>query len=99
MTMLQRLLAAATLMACAVAWGDAEASKAKRDLRERYAFQRENPCPVNGAKYGPCPGYVIDHVEPLCAAGPDKRANMQWLTVAAHREKSRVDRARCRAGK
>lgn len=59
-------------------------------------FKRHNPCPVNGAKRGPCPGYEVDHVEPLCAGGPDIPANMQWLTRDAHRAKTRVDVMRCR---
>lgn len=59
-------------------------------------FKRGNPCPVNGARRGPCPGHQVDHVEPLCAGGADAAHNMQWLTVAAHKQKTRFDVMRCR---
>ena len=44
---------------------------AERSRAERAAFQRANPCPVNGARAGPCPGWQIDHIQPLCAHGRD----------------------------
>lgn len=59
-------------------------------------FKRQNPCPINSARRGPCPGYEVDHIEPLCAGGPDAPANMQWLTRQEHREKTRLDVMRCR---
>lgn len=68
----------------------------QRSAAERAAFQRQNACPATGRHRGPCPGWEIDHVRPLCAGGPDRRENMQWLGVAAHREKSRADRRLCR---
>lgn len=49
--------------------------KAKRD------FKAHNPCPSTGKPRGACPGYVIDHVVPLCAGGKDARGNMQWQNV------------------
>lgn len=30
-------------------------------------FKRQNPCPINSARRGPCPGYEVDHIGPLCA--------------------------------
>lgn len=45
---------------------------------------------------GACPGYEVDHIQPLCAVGPDTRANMPWLSVAAHRVKTRQDLLVCR---
>ena len=33
------------------------------------------------------PGYVIDHVKPLCHGGPDDVANMQWQTRAEAKAK------------
>ena len=41
------------------------------------------------------PGYVIDHVVPLCAGGADAPSNMQWQTVEAARIKDRQERAEC----
>jgi hypothetical protein len=87
----------ALLAAALLGWAlTAEASKVKRSGKERYQFQRANPCPVNGAQRGPCPGYVIDHVVALCEGGPDLRTNMQWLTVEAAREKDAAMLKRCR---
>ncbi len=63
------------------------------------AFKRANPCPMNQATRGACPGYEVDHVEPLCAGGPDTPANMQWLTHHEHRQKTRHDVVRCRRAK
>jgi len=34
-------------------------------------FQKEHPCPSTGRKWGACPGYVRDHIKPLCAGGAD----------------------------
>jgi hypothetical protein len=42
-----------------------------RDSGVRKAFQRGHPCPSTGRKTGACPGYVVDHIRPLCAGGPD----------------------------
>jgi hypothetical protein len=49
---------------------------AKRD------FVAAHPCPSTGShKVRNCPGYVIDHVNPLCAGRPDAASNMQRQTV------------------
>lgn len=70
---------------------------APRSSAERAAFVRHNPCPATGLRRGSCPGWEVDHVVALCAGGTDSRANMQWLTVQEHREKTRHDRRTCRA--
>lgn len=44
-------------------------------------------------------GYVVDHILPLCAGGPDVRTNMQWQERAASYQKDRYERALCRAMK
>lgn len=62
-------------------------------------FKRANPCPVNGATRGPCPGHQVDHIEPLCSGGPDTAANMQWLTIQDHKDKTRFDVMICRQRK
>lgn len=91
LTALVALLAGAGFLASL-----ADASTMKRSSTERYRFQRDNPCPANGAQRGKCLGYVIDHVVPLCELGADHRSNMQWLTIAEHREKNRAELERCR---
>ena len=83
---------------------EAPACVIKRDLdgrihrseRVRRHFQRLNPCPSNGRTAGACPGYVKDHVIPLCACGSDSVANLQWQTVADAKEKDRLERAQCK---
>ena len=41
------------------------------------------------------PGYVVDHIVPLCAGGADAPSNMQWQTVDAAKVKDRQERATC----
>lgn len=71
-------------------------ARTHRSHAELHAFQREHPCPSTGRHRGSCPGYVIDHVNPLCAGGPDRRDNMQWQTVADAKVKDRGERRLCR---
>lgn len=81
-------------MVCLVLTATAEA----RDLKQRYAFRKENPCPVTGKARGACQGYVVDHITPLCAGGPDLPSNMQWQTVEDAKKKDLVEIAHCRRG-
>jgi hypothetical protein len=70
---------------------NARSHAAKRD------FVAANPCPsTRSHKVRNCPGYIIDHVNRLCAGGPDAASNMQWQTVRAARVKDRQERAMCR---
>lgn len=59
-------------------------------------FKRAHPCPATAQARGPCPGYVVDHVVPLCAGGADAPGNMQWQTTEDARAKDREERAQCR---
>jgi hypothetical protein len=61
------------------------------------AFKRENPCPSTGLRQGSCPGYVIDHIDPICAGGPDHPSNMQWQTREESYKKDAEERRLCRA--
>ena len=83
---------AVALALCAVG---ACAAAVERSRTERAAFQRVTPCPANGARSGPCPGWQIDHIQPLCAHGRDSTDNMQWLDVESHKAKTRKDVAGC----
>ena len=56
---------------------------------------RLHRCPATSKPRGSCPGYIIDHVIPLCAGGPDSSVNMQWQTVAAAKIKDREERRQC----
>jgi hypothetical protein len=67
----------------------------QRSQAEIRAFRAENPCPATGKTRGPCGGHEIDHADPICAGGADRRENMQWLTTQEHRWKSRSDLRLC----
>jgi hypothetical protein len=82
--MIKRVLL--TIAALALA-GAAEA----RDPKVPHEFQRTHPCPSTGRTSGACPGYVRDHVVPLCKGGPDSVSNMQWQTVEAGKAKDKVE--------
>ncbi len=62
----------------------------------KAAFKRQHPCPSTGKPRGACPGWVIDHVVPLCAGGPDDPANMQWQTMADAKAKDLEEAKQCR---
>jgi len=72
------------------------AEPAPRSHAARAAFQRAYPCPASGAPRGPCPGYVIDHIVPLCAGGEDRPENMQWQTRPDSLIKDRHEGRLCR---
>lgn len=67
-----------------------------RSAAARLEFQRHHPCPSTGERRGACPGHVIDHVNPLCAGGPDAASNMQWQTIAEALAKDAEERKLCR---
>lgn len=43
------------------------------------------------------PGYVVDHITPLCACGPDTVENMQWQTATDAAIKDIGERQQCAA--
>jgi len=67
-----------------------------RDKAALLEFRRLNPCPETQSTSGKCPGWQIDHVEPLCAQGADRLENLQWLTTQEHKWKTRTDVRVCR---
>ena len=64
-------------------------SRIKRDPAQRRAFMRTHPCPSTGKTSGACPGYVVDHVDPLKRGGADRPSNMAWQTVAQAKAKDK----------
>ncbi len=92
--MRRRTLSAVLITLCALSIG-AEAGT-QRSAAEVLAFKRANPCPATGKPELRCPGYQVDHANPLCAGGADHRDNMQWLTIEEHRMKTRSDVRMCR---
>jgi hypothetical protein len=63
----------------------------KRSESAKNDFKREHPCPATGRNLGACPGYVIDHVNPLECGGVDAHTNMQWQSIAAGKAKDRTE--------
>lgn len=74
-----------------------EGAESQRSKKATAEFKRENPCPANGKRRGGCPGYMIDHIEPLCAGGADAPSNMQWQTVEDAKSKDREEKKQCAA--
>ena len=80
----------------ALALASAFAHAAPRDPAVRYEFRKANPCPSTGMTTGRCPGYHVDHIQALMLGGRDEAANMQWLTHAEHRAKTKREFAECK---
>lgn len=59
-------------------------------------FKKLNPCPATGLIAKKCPGYVVDHIVPLCGCGADAQANLQWQNKADSLIKDRWERKLCR---
>lgn len=72
-------------------------ARTHRSSAELLAFKRRNPCPSTGERRGRCPGYVIDHVQPLCANGADSRENMAWQEYSESLIKDAEERRLCRS--
>lgn len=70
-----------------------------RDQAQVRAFKRANPCPITGQTKGRCPGYEVDHIKPRKCGGADRPRNMQWLTVADHKVKTKREAKKCRKPK
>ncbi len=70
-----------------------------RSSAVRAEFVKVNPCPATGKTRGACPGWEVDHRVALVCGGPDTVENLQWLTVAEHREKTRAEVKLCRTNK
>lgn len=75
----------------------------KRDSHGRIArsatavkhFKKAVACPATGLTTGRCPGYVVDHVYPLCACGADTPSNMQWQSLKDSKAKDLWERKLC----
>lgn len=65
--------------------------KIERSSKVKHDFQKSHPCPSTGRTSGACPGYVVDHVQPLKRGGADKPYNMQWQTTSAAKAKDKSE--------
>ena len=89
-----KLLLLACIMAVAgPVFADARPQRSAAQVR---AFKKLSTCPAGVYLARRCPGYVVDHVVPLCAGGADHPSNMQWQTVAQAKLKDVTERAQCR---
>ena len=82
--------ALAALFLCLAASVDA------RDPGQVRAFRKDHPCPLTGGIRGACPGWVVDHIMPLCAGGPDHPRNMQWQAKSESLKKDKLEWELCR---
>lgn len=70
----------------------------KRSYIARSNFIKTNPCPNNLNIYkNKCPGYIVDHIVPLCAGGLDSPINMQWQTIKEAKDKDKLEWKKCAA--
>lgn len=66
-------------------------SAAERSAAAIYQFKKQTGYPDGR------PGYVVDHIIPLCAGGPDTPENMQWQSIEDAKKKDRLERSECRS--
>jgi hypothetical protein len=88
------LILIAFIILCSFA-STASYAKQERSQAAKNDFKALHPCPSNGKNYGPCPGFVIDHITPLACSGNDAPINMQWQTVAEGKAKDKWERKDC----
>ena len=82
------------VVALAMAIPPSDASVARSRAQKRL-FAATHLCP-SSHRYGlPCPGNVIDHIDPLACGGPDLASNMQYQTLAEGLAKDKVERIGC----
>lgn len=75
---------------------DARAEATTRTREARTAFVATQACPATGRHRGRCPGWIVDHVIPLCAGGADAPENMRWQTEERAHAKDRIEFQYCR---
>lgn len=84
------------ILACLLVCLSIDAGAACVTPTKRHASVARHFRVMTGYPHGR-PGYVIDHIIPLCACGPDTVANMQWQTARDAEIKDRQERIQCRA--
>lgn len=60
------------------------------------SFKLHNPCPATGKIQVTCPGYIVDHILPLCAYGDDIEDNLQWQTKVESLKKDKLENKQCK---
>lgn len=82
-----KVVVLALALVAGLAWG--------RDPAQVREFRKTHPCPATGQTSGACPGWVVDHMIPLCAGGPDTPDNMQWQDKPTSLRKDKYERQLC----
>lgn len=90
MTKLSLLLIAPTLSTSAY-----PSDRPHRSQSAKREFAQTHPCPSTGQRKPSCPGYVLDHVVPLCAGGEDAPFNLQWQEYQQSLVKDKEERRLC----
>jgi hypothetical protein len=81
--MIKALILAALLSLPILADAKCGLPTTKRHHAVAQRFMRQTGYP-NGR-----PGFVVDHIVPLCKGGPDITTNMQWQTIADAKAKDK----------
>lgn len=69
--------------------------KIARSARAVKDFRSITPCPTTGTASATCPGYVVDHVRPLCDCGLDAPSNMRYQKYDESLLKDKWERQLC----
>lgn len=59
-------------------------------------YRAQHACPATHQFKGACPGFVVDHIVPLCAGGRDHPDNMIWQSKAESLAKDKAEWEMCR---
>ncbi len=84
----------AILLLCLLALATARATT--RDPVQVRHFRSDHACPSTNLFAGACPGYVVDHIIPLCLGGVDEPRNMQWQSRVDALAKDKLEWEACR---
>lgn len=72
-------------------------AKIKRSQSAKVEFKQQHPCPANGARKGPCKGYVIDHIRhwPVVALTVHRICNGKRLLKRRQKTSGNAKAASC----
>jgi hypothetical protein len=63
-----------------------------RDAKQVYAFRKTHECPATNKIQTTCPGWVVNHIEPLSWGGKDAPENMEWEQKAPSYKRDVIER-------
>ena len=80
----------------ALLWSGLAEARIHRDYAVIRAFKASNVCPATGTYSQRCRGFEVDHQTALCLDPTgDVLGTLQYLSVAEHRAKTRLDVKAC----